>query len=137
MGRSRKQSGATFIETRYRLMPYLYTACRGDLAHGPSGDTTTVSWSFPTRTKDGRPDRPGLRRASSCLDPILLIAAPQYYDLVDKYSPTLPGEGWYQLLDRSEKVPEAFLRMATKLQQQSQASPDGTTLHSAGHERQR
>jgi alpha-glucosidase len=62
------------------------------------------------------------------LGPALLIAGPAYYDLVDKYAPTLPGEGWY---DFWTGVQIAKAPSLSELAAKSQASPDGSTLKSA------
>ena len=115
-----------FIETRYRLMPYLYTVAEETSRTGLPV-IRPLFMEFPAENKDGRPvdlDAEG----EFMLGPDLLIAAPQYYDLVDKYSPTLPGEGWFNFWT-GEKVPN--VPSVNEIAAASQASPDGTTLHSA------
>ena len=114
-----------FIETRYRLMPYLYTIAEETSRTGLPV-VRPLFLEFPNEAKDGHPvdlDAPG----EFLLGPDLLIAAPEYYDMVDKYSPTLPGEGWYNFWTGA-KV--AKTRSLSELAAESQASPDGTTLQS-------
>ncbi len=61
------------------------------------------------------------------MGPDLLIAGPDYPDMVDKYTPTLPGEGWYNFWT-GLKVRKVGSR--GDLLADSNASPDGTTLQS-------
>ncbi len=114
-----------FIETRYRLLPYIYT-------HAEETSRTGLPLmrplflEFPREEKDGHPvdlDAAG----EFMLGPDLLIAAPPYPDMVDKYTPTLPGEGWYDFWTGA-KVPK--VQSLSELVAASQASPDGTTLQS-------
>jgi alpha-glucosidase len=114
-----------FIETRYRLMPYLYSLAEETSRTGLPM-IRPLFLEFPMEAKDGHPidlDASG----EFMLGPDLLIAAPAYYDLVDKYAPTLPGEGWFNFWTgaRVPKVPSLSAIAAA-----TQASPDGTTLQS-------
>ena len=115
-----------FIETRYRLMPYLYSLAEETSRTGLPV-VRPLFMEFPQEAKDGHPidlDAP----SEFLLGPDLLIAAPDYYDMVDSYAPTLPGEGWYNFWT-GEKVPN--VPSLSELEAESQASPDGTTLQSA------
>ena len=114
-----------FIETRYRLLPYIYT-------HAEETSRTGLPLmrplflEFPHEARDGHPvdlDASG----EFMLGPDLLIATPPYPDMVDKYAPTLPGEGWYDFWSGA-MVPK--IQSLAELTAASQASPDGTTLQS-------
>ena len=107
-------------------MPYLYTVAEETSRTGLPV-VRPLFLEFPRDARDGHPvdlDAPG----EFLLGPDLLIGAPDYYDLVDKYTPTLPGEGWYDFWT-GLKVPK--IRSLSELAAESQASPDGTTLKSA------
>lgn len=112
-----------FIETRYKLMPYLYTMAEETSRTGLPM-VRPLFLEFPNAAKDGHPldlDAPG----EFMMGPDLLIAEPDYPDMVDKYSPTLPGPGWYDFWT-GKKIPKT--PSLNELTGSSPVSPDGTTL---------
>jgi len=114
-----------FIDTRYRLLPYLYTIAEETSRNGLPM-IRPLFLEFPHATKDGHPidlDAGG----EFMFGPSLLIAPPAYPDTLDKYSLNLPGEGWYDLWtgQRMPAIPsEAEMKVLF------QASPDGSTMQS-------
>ncbi len=114
-----------FIDTRYRLLPYLYTVAEETSRTGLPM-VRPLFLEFPHATSDGHPvdlDAGG----EFMFGPSLLIAPPAYPDTMDKYALTLPGEGWYDYWTGKQlpKIPsEAELKVLF------QASPDGTTMQS-------
>ncbi len=115
-----------FIETRYRLMPYLYTLAEETSRTGVPM-MRPLFLEFPHATKDGHPvdlDAGG----EFMLGANLLVAPAPYPDMVDKYSPNLPGAGWYDFW-QGTKMPR--LPSQAELAEESNASPDMTTLQSA------
>lgn len=84
-----------FIETRYRLMPYLYT-----LAEEASKTGVPVMrplfLEFPDAAPDHHPlDIDPAAAGEFLLGPDLLIASAPYPDEQDNYSVELPTPGWY------------------------------------------
>jgi alpha-glucosidase len=114
-----------FIDTRYRLMPYLYTLAEETSRTGVPIDRP-LFLEFPHATKDGHPidlDTGG----EFMFGPSLLIAPPAYPDTLDKYSLTLPGGGWYDFWT-GKKLPP--IPSEAELKALFQASPDGSTMKS-------
>ena len=112
-----------FIETRYRLMPYLYTIAEETSRTGLPM-MRPLFLEFPHATKDGHPI--DLDAGSEFLfGPDLLVAPPPYPDMVDKYFVTLPGSGWYDFWT-SRSVPP--IPSEAEMVADSDASPDKTTL---------
>jgi alpha-glucosidase len=115
-----------FIETRYRLMPYLYTLAEETSRTGIPL-MRPLFLEFPHATKDGHPvdlDAGG----EFMLGPDLLIAPPPYPDMLDKYFLTLPGTGWYDFWKGTKMPP---LPSQAEILEESNASPDMTTMQSA------
>ena len=114
-----------FIETRYRLMPYIYTTAEETSRTGLPM-MRPLFLEFPHATKDGHPI--DLDAGSEfMLGPDLLIAPAPYPDMVDKYVLTLPGSGWYDFWSGKSMPP---LPSEAELLAASDASPDGTTMQS-------
>ncbi|MCU1262165.1 MAG: Alpha-glucosidase [Bryobacterales bacterium] len=114
-----------FIETRYRLMPYIYTVAEETSRTGLPM-IRPLFLEFPHATQDGHPvdlDAGG----EFMFGPNLLVAPAPYPDMLDKYSLTLPGAGWYEFWSGGKMPP---LPSEADIQAASQASPDGTTLQS-------
>lgn len=115
-----------FIETRYRLMPYLYTLAEETSRTGVPM-MRPLFLEFPHATKDGHPvdlDAGG----EFMLGPHLLVAPPPYPDMLDKYFLNLPGTGWYDFW-QGTKMPR--LPSQAELLEESNTSPDMTTMQSA------
>jgi alpha-glucosidase len=84
-----------FIETRYRLMPYLYTLA--DVASRTGLPMVRPLFlEFPDVSPDGHPIDTDLDAAAEfLLGPDLLIAPQPYPEELDTYSVELPSSGWY------------------------------------------
>ena len=112
-----------FIETRYRLLPYIYTTAEETSRTGLPM-MRPLFLEFPHATKDGHPI--DLDAGSEfMLGPDLLVAPAPYPDMVDKYVLTLPGGGWYDFWSGKSMPP---LPSEAELLAASDASPDGTTM---------
>lgn len=114
-----------YIETRYRLMPYLYTTAEETSRTGLPM-VRPLFLEFPDGAKDGHPL--DLDASNEFLmGPDLLIAQADYPDMVDKYQPLLPGEGWFNFWtgQRLPKKPSMDEIAAV-----GPISPDGSTLQS-------
>ncbi len=82
-----------FIETRYRLMSYLYTATE-EMSRTGIPLMRPLFLEFPNASKDKHPI--DLNTGNEFLvGPDLLIAPPQYPDMRDDYGAVLPPVGWY------------------------------------------
>lgn len=84
-----------FIETRYRLMPYLYT-----LAEESSRTGLPMVRALFLEFPDAAPDRHPLdvdiaASGEFLLGPDLLIAPPPFPDEIDTYPVELPTQDWY------------------------------------------
>ena len=82
-----------FIEARYRLMPYLYTAAE-ELSRSGVPITRPLFVEFPQANADGHPidlDAGG----EFLFGPDLLIAPPPYPEQTDPYEVKLPPGGWF------------------------------------------
>ena len=112
-----------FIDTRYRLLPYLYTVAEETSRTGLPM-IRPLFLEFPHATSDGHPvdlDAGG----EFMFGPSLLIAPPAYPDTLDAYSLNLPGNGWFDFWTgkRMPAIPsEAEMKVLF------QASPDGSTM---------
>jgi alpha-glucosidase len=82
-----------YIEARYRLMPYLYTVAEETSRTGLPL-LRPLFLEFPNVTRDHHPvdiDAQG----EFMVGADILVAPPAFFDTENKYSPTLPGDGWY------------------------------------------
>jgi alpha-glucosidase len=114
-----------FIDTRYRLLPYLYTVAEEASRTGVPM-IRPLFLEFPHATKDGHPidlDAGG----EFMFGPSLVVAPPEHPETLDKYSLTLPGEGWYDFWTGRQLPP---IPSEAELKVLFQASPDGTTMQS-------
>ena len=84
-----------FIETRYRLMPYLYTLAEESSRTGLPL-VRPLFLEFPDALSDRHPIDTDLAAAGEfLLGPDLLIAPSPYPDELDGYSVELPSADWY------------------------------------------
>jgi alpha-glucosidase len=84
-----------FIETRYRLMPYIYTLAEEASRNGLPL-VRPLFLEFPDATADRHPmDLDSGAGAEFLLGPDLLIAPQPYPDELDDYQVELPTSGWY------------------------------------------
>ncbi len=95
-----------FIETRYRLMPYLYTLA-DEASRTGLPMLRPLFLEFPDATADHHPIDIDPQAASEfLLGSELLVAPPPYPDAQDAYSVELPTLDWYNFWT-GEKVPHA------------------------------
>lgn len=84
-----------FIETRYELMPYLYTLAEEASRTGLPLERP-LFLEFPDATPDRHPIDLDLAASGEfLLGPDLLVAPPPFPDELDEYQAELPGSGWY------------------------------------------
>jgi alpha-glucosidase len=84
-----------FIETRYRLMPYLYTLAEESSQTGLP-IVRPLFLEFPNAVPDRHPlDIDPDASAEFLLGPGLLIAPPPFSDLMDDYPVEFPSPDWY------------------------------------------
>ena len=82
-----------FIETRYRLMSYLYTTAE-EMSRTGVPMMRPLFVEFPVASKDGHPL--DLNTGNEfLLGPDLLVAPSPYPDMLDDYQAVLPPVGWY------------------------------------------
>ncbi len=84
-----------FIETRYKLMPYIYTLAE-EASRTGLPMVRPLFLEFPDATADRHPmDLDSGAGAEFLLGPDLLIAPQPYPDELDDYQVELPTPGWY------------------------------------------
>ncbi len=84
-----------FIETRYELMPYLYTLAEEASRTGLPLERP-LFLEFPDATPDRHPiDLDAAAAGEFLLGPDLLVAPPSFPEELDEYQAELPGSGWY------------------------------------------
>jgi len=96
-----------YIEERYKLLPYLYTAAE-EMSRTGLPLVRPLFLEFPNATKDLHPvdlDAP----SEFLFGPDILVAPPPYPDEVDNYEVQLPPGVWYDFwtgerIDRSEAL---------------------------------
>ncbi len=112
-----------FIETRYRLLPYLYTVTEED-THTGLPLLRPLFLEFPDAAADRHPLDVDLNTSGEFMvGPDLLVAAPAFEDKAGDYEATLPSSGWYDFWT-GEKVRDDEKQVATGgLQPESAAGP--------------
>jgi alpha-glucosidase len=94
-----------FVETRYRLLPYLYTLA-DEASRTGLPLVRPLFLEFPNAAPDRHPlDIDPASSAEFLLGPDLLIAPPPFVDEVEPYPVTLPSRDWYNFWT-GEKVPQ-------------------------------
>jgi alpha-glucosidase len=84
-----------FIETRYQLLPYLYTLA-DEASRTGLPLVRPLFLEFPGATPDGHPiDIDGEAGGEFMLGPDLLVAPSPYPEELDKYSVEFPAPDWY------------------------------------------
>jgi alpha-glucosidase len=122
-GPEREAVARKFIDTRYRLLPYLYTVAE-EASRTGLPMLRPLFIEFPHATSDGHPvdlDAGG----EFMFGPSLLVAPPAYPDTLDKYSLNLPGEGWFDFWT-GKRMP--VIPSEAEMKVLFQASPDGSTM---------
>jgi len=93
-----------FIETRYQLMPYLYTLAEEASRNGLPM-LRPLFLEFPHATPDGHPIDTDVSASSEfLLGADLLIAPPSFPDELDAYAVELPSLNWYDYWT-GERIP--------------------------------
>ena len=82
-----------FIETRYRLMSYLYTTAE-EMSRTGIPIMRPLFLEFPNASKDKHPIDLNTNN-EFLMGPDLLIAPSNYPDMLDDYQAVLPPVGWY------------------------------------------
>jgi alpha-glucosidase len=84
-----------FIETRYKLLPYFYTAMEENTRTGLPL-LRPLFLEFPDAAPDRHPVDVDVETSGEFMvGPDLLVAAPALFDRVDDYDARLPSRGWY------------------------------------------
>lgn len=97
-----------FIETRYRLMPYLYTLAE-EASRTGLPMLRPLFMEFPEAAPDRHPiDTDNDAASEFMLGPNLLIAPPPYPDALDNYAVELPSADWYDFWTGARIVPSAL-----------------------------
>jgi len=112
-----------FIETRYRLLPYLYTVTEED-THTGLPLLRPLFLEFPDAAADRHPLDVDLNTSGEfMLGPDLLVAAPAFEDKAGDYEATLPSHGWYDFWTGKEVEEDREQVQAGGLQPESAAGP--------------
>jgi alpha-glucosidase len=82
-----------FIETRYRLMSYLYTTAE-EMSRTGIPMMRPLFLEFPNASKDRHPIDLNTNN-EFLMGPDLLVAPSPYEDMLDNYDAVLPPVGWY------------------------------------------
>lgn len=84
-----------FIETRYQLMPYLYTVAE-EASRTGLPIVRPLFLEFPNAEADRHPmDLDAGTAGEFLFGPDMLVAPPPYPDELDAYAAELPSPGWY------------------------------------------
>ncbi len=84
-----------FIETRYKLLPYLYTTME-EGTHSGLPLLRPLFLEFPDAAPDKHPLDVDVENGGEFMvGSDLLVAAPPFPDKLDDYDAKLPGAGWY------------------------------------------
>ena len=112
-----------FIETRYRLLPYLYTVTEED-THTGLPLLRPLFLEFPDAAADRHPLDVDLNTSGEFMvGPDLLVAAPAFEDKAGDYEATLPSSGWYDFWTGKEVVEDREQVQAGGLQPESALGP--------------
>jgi len=112
-----------FIETRYRLLPYLYTITEED-THTGLPLLRPLFLEFPDAAADRHPLDVDLNTSGEFMvGPDLLVAAPAFEDKAGDYEATLPSSGWYDFWTGKEVVEDREQVQAGGLQPESALGP--------------
>jgi alpha-glucosidase len=112
-----------FIETRYRLLPYLYTVTEED-THTGLPLLRPLFLEFPDAAADRHPLDVDLNTSGEFMvGPDLLVAAPAFEDKAGDYEATLPSPGWYDFWTGKRVGEDREQVQAGGLQPESAARP--------------
>lgn len=94
-----------FVETRYRLLPYLYTLAE-EASRTGLPIVRPLFFEFPDAAADRHPIDLDKEAAGEFLvGPDLLVAAPPYPDQAGAYAAELPSPGWYDFWTGKKLAP--------------------------------
>ena len=114
-----------FIETRYRLLPYLYTAMEAG-THTGLPLLRPLFLEFPDAALDHHPLDVDLDASGEFMvGSDLLVAAPPFLDKADDYDAKLPSTGWYDFWT-GDRVHEGKAPMTTGSLQSNEARTQAT-----------
>ena len=112
-----------FIETRYHLLPYLYTITEDD-THTGLPLLRPLFLEFPDAASDRHPLDVDLNNSGEFMvGPDLLVAAPAFADKAGDYDATLPSTGWYDFWTGKEVEEDHADGLAGGLQPVTVAEP--------------
>jgi alpha-glucosidase len=101
-----------FIETRYQLMPYLYTLAE-EASRTGLPMLRPLFLEFPNAAADGHPiDTDADAQSEFLLGAHMLIAPSPYPEALDAYSVKLPSPDWYDFWTGA-KIPQPIPPLAT------------------------
>ena len=104
-GRAHEDIRRHFIETRYRLLPYLYSLA-DEASRTGVPMLRPLFFEFPDAFPDHHPIDVDLPAAGEfMLGPDLLITPPHFPDETDTYVVELPSDGWYDFWTGAPVVP--------------------------------
>jgi alpha-glucosidase len=118
-----------YIETRYRLLPYLYTVMESNTRTGLPL-LRPIFLEFPNASPDRHPLDIDLDASGEFMvGPDLLVAAGPFLDKVDDYDAKLPSAGWYDFWT-GKRVDEGQARaIAGGLQPEALKGPTLPAVH--------
>ena len=112
-----------FIETRYRLLPYLYTVIE-DGTHTGLPLLRPLFLEFPNAAPDRHPLDVDLNTSGEFMvGPDLLVAAPAFADKAGDYDAALPTAGWYDFWTGKEVGKDRARVLAGGLQSETATGP--------------
>ncbi len=118
-----------FIETRYKLLPYLYTVME-DGTHTGLPLLRPLFLEYPDATPDRHPlDIDQTASGEFMVGPDLLIAPPAFPDKLDDYEATLPSPDWYDFWTGKRVGAHETGGVAGGLQPEAGTGPVISTLH--------
>jgi alpha-glucosidase len=116
-----------FIETRYRLLPYLYTVMEAG-THTGLPLLRPLFLEFPDAALDRHPLDVDLEASGEFMvGSDLLVAAPPFLDKADDYNAKLPSTGWYDFWT-GDRVHDSQAPMDTGILQSEEVRMQATPL---------
>jgi alpha-glucosidase len=118
-----------FIETRYKLMPYLYTVMEQN-THTGLPLLRPVFLEFPDAASDHHPiDLDPMSGGEFMVGPDILVAGAPYPDKNDDYDAELPSSGWYDFWTGARVDEGRIQAPAAGLQPESATGATLTSIH--------
>ena len=118
-----------YIETRYKLLPYLYTVMEEGTRSGLPL-LRPLFLDFPDATPDRHPLDIDVDASGEFLvGPDLLVAPPPFLDKLDDYTAKLPSAGWYDFWTGNRVASAQAQAVAAGLQPESESGPALPAVH--------